>query len=513
MKLIPRSLVGQLLITFAVLFGMMAASIVISLTRLQSLRDTTSDLINRVALQERKAMQWQAVLGQGALTANSLLVTSDPAKSGPLANAFNQHIEQASALQAELSTPANTAAFPDLQLAHQKHRDAAKHFVDALSSGSSDFARGEFYDRLLPAVRDYQGKIGLLAEAQRAAMALGTKRAEDSYQAGFAWLLGMGVITLVMGSVMAAVIATSTRRALRDAIQAANSVASGDLSDAAARRTKPKHIEMQQLMSAMESMGDRLRETVGSIQSSADSVRNASEDMAASSYSLTNRTEVQAAALQQTSAAMAQVMSTVSTTVTAMELAARLAGEASSTAAERGKEMAALTETMENMTASSRRIAAITGVIDSIASQTNILALNAAVEAARAGDQGRGFAVVASEVRTLARKSAAAAGEIRAVIEAAVTSVESGAHLAKHVGASIEELIPKVSGVASLISEVSHSAIGQSREMSNINSAVIELDGMTQQNAAMAEQGAAASSLLQSEAARLKQSVAQFRLA
>lgn len=513
MQLTAKSLVGQLTATFTVLFVLMAATIGISWSRLHSLRETSFHVINHVALQERKASHWQALLGQGALTANSLLVTSDPAKQAPLSKAFAEHLDQAAGLHRELSTPQVAAVAPDLQKAHEKHREAAKMFVDALSSGSSDFARSEFYDRFFPAVQRYQAQVELLAQAQRAAMEEGKKQAEKNYSDGLTWLLSTGVAMLLLCTAVAIRIASSAGKSLRSAVEAADAVANGDLSDAQSRWIKPRYEEMRQLMESMERMAGRLRSTVGSIQSSAMSVGNASNDMASSNQSLSQRTEVQAAALQQTSAAMAQVMTMVDSNLASVERAANLANEASETAAARGKEMNTLVQTMQQMAASSRRIAAITGTIDGIAFQTNILALNAAVEAARAGENGRGFAVVAAEVRTLAQRSASAAGEIRALIADAVKNVDSGAHLAENVGSSIEQLIPKVSNVALLLADVSKSANGQSREMAQVNSSVMELDGMTQQNAAMAEEGAAASSLLQSEAVRLRETVAQFKLA
>ena len=513
MPRITKTFVGQLAATFSVLCALMAVSIGISWAGLHALRATSFELINDLALQERKAMQWQALLGQGALVANSLLVTSDPAKQTPFLKDFSVHLDQAAALQQELSTPDNVAAVPGLQQAHTRHRDAAKQFLDALSSGSGDFARGEFYERFLPAVQHYQAELSALAGKQKLAMDTGKARAERSYGTNVAWLLGTGLVTLLLSITMAINIAKSARKALLNAVQAADAVAAGDLSDAQAHWAQPRHHEMRQLMDAMMRMANRLRDTVGSIQASAEFVRSASDDMASSNHALSQRTESQAASLQQTSAAMTQVMNLVSANVSSVELAATLASQASQTASERGKEMTSLVETMQQMTARSRRIAAITSVIDGIAFQTNILALNAAVEAARAGDQGRGFSVVAAEVRVLAQRSAAAAGEIRGLITDAVANVDSGAQLAQQVGATIEQMIPKVVNVATLLADVSRSVQGQSQEIEQVNAAVAELDGMTQQNAAAAEEGAASSSLLQAEAARLRDTVAQFRIA
>jgi methyl-accepting chemotaxis protein len=263
------------------------------------------------------------------------------------------------------------------------------------------------------------------------------------------------------------------------------------------------------LHDALERIGRALRE----VAASAESVRTASVEIAQGNGDLSERTELTAANLQKTASSMEELAATVRQTAEHAGDADRLSTVASEVATRGGQAVEQVVSTMAEITQSSRKIADIIGVIDGIAFQTNILALNAAVEAARAGEQGRGFAVVASEVRMLAQRSAGAAREIKSLIEESVSRVEQGSRLVADAGATMNRIVDSVRETGVLIGEISRAAQEQSAGVGQVNESVGELDGMTQQNAALVEQSAAAAMSLKDQAERLASAVNQFELA
>jgi methyl-accepting chemotaxis protein len=270
--------------------------------------------------------------------------------------------------------------------------------------------------------------------------------------------------------------------------------------------------EIGDLQRSIAEMRDALRRVVGDVQAAAEQVRLASTEVAAGNNDLSVRTEHTASRLQQTAGAMAQITQTVQQSSEAASQASQLAVAASGSA-QRGDVVSQVVSTMETIHAGSRRIADIIGTVDGIAFQTNILALNAAVEAARAGEQGRGFAVVAGEVRILAQRSAAAAREIKTLIGSNVDSVEAGARLVADAGGTMHDIVASVRRVTDIVGEITARSGAQSGDLGAIHGAVTELDGMTQQNAALVEQSAAAAESLRTQAARLTEIVASFRVA
>ncbi len=266
------------------------------------------------------------------------------------------------------------------------------------------------------------------------------------------------------------------------------------------------------LLAALGDMIASLRRTVSQVRQSTDSISTASSEIALGSQDLSGRTEQTASNLQMTASSMEQLTATVKQTADAAGTANQLASSASSAAAKGGEVVAQVVATMDDINASSKKIADIIGVIDGIAFQTNILALNAAVEAARAGEQGRGFAVVAGEVRTLAQRSAQAAKEIKALIGASVDKVESGARLVQDAGATMTSIVTSVQRVTDIIGEISSAAAEQSSGIGQVNTAVYDLDKMTQQNAALVEQSTAAAHSLREQAQTLAEVVKVFRL-
>ena len=270
--------------------------------------------------------------------------------------------------------------------------------------------------------------------------------------------------------------------------------------------------ETAALLRALETMQTSLHAIVGQVRQSADSIQVASAEVAAGNIDLSQRTEQSASSLQQTASSLEQLTGNVRQSADAASQANQLAASASNVARRGGEVVAQVVSTMDEINGSSKRIADIIGTIDGIAFQTNILALNAAVEAARAGEQGRGFAVVASEVRSLAQRSAEAAREIKGLIGSSVEKVETGARLVQDAGSTMGEIVASVQRVTDIIGEITAAAAEQSSGIGTVNGAVNQLDQMTQQNAALVEQSAAAAESLKDQAQRLAEVVGRFQL-
>ncbi|TXH91032.1 MAG: methyl-accepting chemotaxis protein [Rhodoferax sp.] len=322
----------------------------------------------------------------------------------------------------------------------------------------------------------------------------------------------MVVSVLLLGLVAAIALALafvhSITGPVREAVRIAQSVATGDLrSEIQVQGSN----ELGQLMQALLTMRNHLSEVVTQVREGAEGVATASAEIAQGNNDLSARTENQASALEQTAASMEELASTVKQNFESGQHANGLAEEASKVAAKGGDVVGRVVHTMEAINVSSKKIADIIGVIDGIAFQTNILALNAAVEAARAGEQGRGFAVVASEVRSLAGRSAEAAKEIKTLISTSVNNVEEGCKLVEQAGSTMDEIVVHVRRVADLMGEITTASRDQSAGIDQVNQAIGQMDSVTQQNAALVEEAAAAAQSLEHQASTLVQAVHVFK--
>ena len=293
------------------------------------------------------------------------------------------------------------------------------------------------------------------------------------------------------------------------AVDSAHRMSEGDMTVAMQVEGKD---ETSQLLQALENMRASLQGIVATVRTDADGVATASTEIAQGNLDLSTRTESQASVLEETAASMEEISSAVKQNADSARHANQLASSAASVAVRGGEVVAQVVSTMQGINDASRKIEDITGVIDGIAFQTNILALNAAVEAARAGEQGRGFAVVASEVRNLAQRSAAAAKEIKALITDSVERVDQGARLVDRAGATMTEVVDSVQRVSAIIGEIALASTEQTTGVEQVNQAIIEMDHVTQQNAALVEQAAAAAKALQDQAANLAQVVSVFKI-
>jgi methyl-accepting chemotaxis protein len=298
-------------------------------------------------------------------------------------------------------------------------------------------------------------------------------------------------------------------RALRQAVDASNAVAHGDL-------TYPIRVEgkdeVAQLLTSLSTMQQSLAKVVGEVRQGTDTIATASSQIAAGNMDLSSRTEEQASSLEETAASMEELTSTVKQNADNARQANQLAESASGVAVKGGQVVSQVVDTMSAINSSSKKIVDIIGVIDGIAFQTNILALNAAVEAARAGEQGRGFAVVAAEVRNLAQRSAAAAKEIKTLIGDSVNKVEEGSKQVLEAGKTMDEIVTSVKRVTDIMAEITVASREQTSGIEQINQAITQMDQVTQQNAALVEEAAAAAASLQEQASGLSQVVSVFKL-
>jgi methyl-accepting chemotaxis protein len=342
--------------------------------------------------------------------------------------------------------------------------------------------------------------------------AVAVAQARENQRRAIRWSVAAMLFTVSAGVAGAILFSRSITRKLGgepdDARDVARRIAGGDL----AVEVVLQRGDSSSLMAAMKAMTASLARIVGQVRDSSDTIATGSSEIASGNLDLSQRTEEQASALQETAASMAQLSATVEQNARHAHEARELAAGASAVASQGGTVMGQVVETMKGINASSRKIADIIGVIDDIAFQTNILALNAAVESARAGEQGRGFAVVAGEVRSLAQRSAEAAKQIQALITDSVERVDHGSALVDQAGATMTEIVGAIRRVTVIVHEISNASALQSTGVGQVGAAVGQMDQATQQNAALVEQSAAAAESLRQQAARLVDSVAQFRL-
>ncbi|NGZ85821.1 methyl-accepting chemotaxis protein [Duganella aceris] len=357
--------------------------------------------------------------------------------------------------------------------------------------------------------RKWQAGLAALSASEKKQNEEATIAADATYVFARNLMLGMSAAAVVFGVALALVITRSITRPINRAVAIAQTVAAGDLTSRIEVHGKD---ETSMLLTALRSMNASLAQIVGQVRAGTDTMSTASQEIAAGNLDLSSRTEEQASSLEETASSMEEMTSTVKQNADNARQANSLAASASEIAGKGGAVIADVVGTMGAIQESSKKIVEIIGVIDGIAFQTNILALNAAVEAARAGEQGRGFAVVATEVRNLAHRSAAAAKEIKTLIGDSVAKVESGTQLVDQAGTTMSEVVDSVRRVSDIISEITAASREQSMGIEQINQAIMQMDSVTQQNAALVEESAAAAESLQGQATQLAEVVGRFVL-
>ena len=448
---------------------------------------------------------------------SAMLNEIDPKQAQEQIQAVRKTLQEYAKQEAQLAqliTPATasaaeTALLQQVQAAAQKARPEIESAMQAADDGDTVTASLNLMTRAAPAESIWRQQLGELIALQNRLNDEAAASAE-AIQSRARWIGGVLVVAaMALGLLIAWRITASITQPIARAVVVAERIARGDLTSQVEVRI---HDETGRLLEAIAAMQDRLRSLVAEIGQAADSILVASSEVASGNQDLSIRTEQTSHNLQGASQALGDLTGTVAQSAQAAHQANGLAAKASTAAAEGGEVVTQVVQTMDAISASSRKISDITSVIDSIAFQTNILALNAAVEAARAGEQGRGFAVVASEVRGLAGRAANAAREIKALINDSTQQVQAGATLVNHAGDSIAQLVQSVRQVSSIMAEITAATQEQSQRITEVSHSVGSLEDMTQQNAALVEEGAAAAESLKDQAGRLTQMVHTFRL-
>ncbi|MDR3004508.1 MAG: methyl-accepting chemotaxis protein [Acidovorax sp.] len=507
-------LTSKLLLSFCVVLALTLAVGLLSIVQLDRVNQTGTELARQWLPATRTTLDVKYQLQRyRAIELQHVLATTDEDMSGYEKNMQEQWTSLLAGLEQQkkfLNSPEDQAmqakVSQELQLYAKVHEQVVALSRQQRNEEATALLRGEGLNLSRSIFEQLDTLTAHVDAGAKAADALG----DDIYANSRNLIWAIVIVSMLAGMGLALLVARAIARPLGRAVELAQAVAAGDLSH---RIEATSRDETGQLLQALKQMNDSLVQIVGRIHQGSDSIATASQQIASGNQDLSSRTEQQASSLEETAASLEELTSTVQQNASNSRTANQLAASASQVAVRGGEAVNQVVDTMTAINTSSRKIVDIIGVIDGIAFQTNILALNAAVEAARAGEQGRGFAVVAGEVRTLAQRSAEAAKEIKQLIDDSVHKVEQGNSQVAAAGQTMGEIVESVRRVADIMGEISAASDEQTSGIEQINQAVTQMDQVTQQNAALVEESAAAASSLQEQARQLTQTVRVFKLA
>ena len=463
--------------------------------------------------QMRQVADWQLLATGTTVRIMALNRSTDPGlgamfgpEIGPRIGEINKAFD---AIKVWAVLPEEKALIEAISATSPQILGALDQIAKARKDGDAAAALQAFETGFMPAVKRYHEGVDKFAAYQHEKLTAQIHAAQAEGWRLFASGAGtLGVLVLAVGALVAALVGY-IRRSLASAVQVAQAVAAGELG---VRASHAGQDEFGTLMRALDGMADSLRQVVLRVRDGTHLINDASRQIAEGNQNLSDRTEQQAQSLQSASSAMHQLAATVRESADSAANASTLAGQVNGVAQRGGEAVSAVVRTMGEIETSSRRIEEIIGVIDGISFQTNILALNAAVEAARAGEQGRGFSVVAAEVRLLAQRSAGAAKEIKQLITDNVERVDAGSAQVGAAGNRMTDIVDQSRRVSTLIGEISSATSQQTGGIQQVNEAVTQVDQVTQQNAALVEESAAAAESLKQQAMRLNRVVGRFVL-
>ena len=510
----------RLYLGFGLILAILMAVTAIAVVKVQIINDALRTNSEQYAAVQRFAINFRGSAHDRSIAVRDVVLSANPADRQRELAAIEQlaafYAKSAGPLEALIGAP---GASPELGRLYEAIKDIERQAVAsteavtaAVNKGDSAAAYHALWTQAKPQYVQWLASINKLIDFEEARIQNANQTAMQQAASFLSVMLVALVLALLAGAALAWRITHSILAqlgaepsALGDA---ARRVADGNLSPVPGAAKAPAG----SVLSSLGTMQASLARLVGEVRSASDSIATGSQQIAAGNSDLSRRTEAQASNVQQSTASMQQLSQTVQVNADTAAEADRMAGGASAAAAKGGTVVGQVITTMQDISASSRKISDIIGVIDGIAFQTNILALNAAVEAARAGEQGRGFAVVAGEVRGLAQRSAEAAREIKDLIGSSVDKVENGTRLVADAGRSMDEIVTQVREVSALIGRISGATGEQANGILQVGEAVTQLDRATQQKAALVEQSAAAAESLHQQAQRLAETVSVFKL-
>jgi methyl-accepting chemotaxis protein len=515
MNVLSQMRIGtRLAVGFAVVLLLAILATSVALVNARANAQATRDMMEQPLAKERLVSDWY-VLIYSAIARTALIArSSDEKLSDTFADVIAASTKRGGELLGKikelLGSDEERKIYEEITELRNKYQKAKTDVMNARKAGDAAKAEQLFKDGFSPAAEAYQDRVKTFLAMQRKAIDDTAHAIDAANGRSNALLMLLAVLMVAIGSVAAWIISRSITVPLQSAVDIAATVANGDLTTQFP--AQQKNDEIGDLMTALRGMNDALRTVVSQVQVGTSTIATASNEIASGNMDLSQRTEEQASSLEETASSMEQLTSTVRQNAENARQANQLAQAASEVAEKGGAIVGQVVNTMGSINDSSRKIFDIISVIDGIAFQTNILALNAAVEAARAGEQGRGFAVVASEVRNLAQRSAAAAKEIKELIGNSVEQVDVGSKLVQQAGSTMDDVVASVRRVTDIMGEITSASSEQSIGIDQVNTAIGQMDSVTQQNAALVEQAAAAAASMQEQAARLAEVASSFKL-
>ncbi len=499
---------------FSLILAMTVVIAAAGALRLMEVVTSTKAMMAVPLAKERLITDWYSLNFASIRRTAAIVKSTDPSLGAYFKEDSAASVKKAAELLKQIE-PLIAASGPEKALfakileqrkAYSASRDGA---VKAKADGNEEEAARLLDKEFTPAAKLYQDLLQDLVTMQRASMDATAGAIDDNAVWSTKLLMGLAACAVLLGAWFSWVLTRGIVRPIQDAVTVAETVAAGDLTHRIEASTRD---ETGALLRALRHMNDSLVGIVTQVRGGTDTIATASREISAGNLDLSSRTEQQAGALEETAASMEELTTTVRQNADNARQANQLAIAASEVAVQGGAVVGDVVTTMGAIHQSASRIADIIGVIDGIAFQTNILALNAAVEAARAGEQGRGFAVVASEVRNLAQRSAAAAKEIKELITASVASVDAGARLVDQAGSTMEQVVTSIRRVTDIMAEITSASQEQTGGIEQVNQAIGQMDQVTQQNAALVEEAAAAAASMQDQAGKLAEVVSVFKL-
>ncbi len=499
---------------FFLILAMTVLIAVVGVWRLLEVGGSTRAMMAAPLTKERMITDWYSLNFASIRRTAAIVKSEDPSLGAYFKKDAAESVKKAAELLKGIETliaesgPEHElfARILEQRKAYSASRDGA---VKAKADGDTEGAARILEQQFTPAAEKYQDLLQQLVTMQRASIDATATGIDNDTTLSARLIMVLSAAAVAIGTILSWLLTRGIVRPIRTAVTVAETVAAGDLTHDFAVRGND---ETGALLRALRNMNDNLAGIVSQVRTGTDTIATASHEISASNLDLSTRTEQQASALEETAASMEELTTTVRQNADNARQANQLAIAASEVATRGGAVVSEVVTTMSAINDSSKKIVDIITVIDGIAFQTNILALNAAVEAARAGEQGRGFAVVAGEVRTLAQRSAAAAKEIKELITASVTNVDTGARLVDTAGVTMEQVVGSIRRVTDIMAEITSASQEQTGGIEQVNGAIGQMDQTTQQNAALVEEAAAVAGSLQEQASRLAEAVGVFRI-